>query len=675
MQWHFRTKGAGLPPQPVLKDFRNIECRDAVLAYDRIEYVMNEAGLPVSRWDGKTTKSHAVTGKDVPDERAQVPLERYVNPRQAEWPQADYVVGNPPFIGNKRMRDALGDGYVDALRRVWRDMPESADFVMYWWHHAGNLARRGDIQRFGFITTNSLTQTFNRRVVEAQLAAEPSLSLVYAIPDHPWVDSADGAAVRIAMTVGAPGSNSGRLLNVVDERQGNGEGLDVTLAERDGRVNADLTIGADVSGAQPLVANGGISSPGFKLHGAGFIVSRDKAAALGLGRVASLERHIREYRNGKDLAQTPRDVLVIDLFGLTSSEVRSHYPDVYQWVVENVKSERDHNNRKSRRDNWWTFGEPNPKLRSQLAGMSRYIATVETSKHRTFQFLDASIAPDNMLVVIAINDAYSLGVLSSQVHVCWSLAAGGTLEDRPRYNKSRCFEPFPFPIATPEQQAHIRALAEELDAHRKRQQAAHPELTLTGMYNVLEKLKSGAALTAKEKTLHELGLVSVLKSLHDELDGAVLAAYGWSDLAPLLPEAAAFADAVLARLVALNAERVAEEARGQIHWLRPAFQAPAPTPQQTSFADDAGLEASTGAAFRGASATSAIPRAPWPATLPEQVAAVARVLAETRAPLAEADLAARFTGKGPWKKRLPQLLDTLVALGRARALEDGRWMG
>jgi len=118
-----------------------------------------------------------------------------------------------------------------------------------------------------------------------------------------------------------------------------------------------------------------------------------------------------------------------------------------------------------------------------------------------------------------------------------------------------------------------------------------------------------------------------------------------------------------------------EEARGQIRWLRPAFQAPAPEPHQTSFADDAGLEASTGAASRGASATSAIPRAPWPATLPEQVAAVARVLAEARAPLAEAELAARFTGKGPWKKRLPQLLDTLVALGRARALEDGRWMG
>jgi hypothetical protein len=137
LQWHFRTRGHVMPPQPVLKDFRNIECRDAVLAYDRVEYVTDARGVPVSRWDGKTTKKHPVTGEDVPDETAQVPLERYVNPRRAEWPRADVVVGNPPFIGNKRACvQALGDGYVEALRGAWKDVPESADFVMYWWHKA-----------------------------------------------------------------------------------------------------------------------------------------------------------------------------------------------------------------------------------------------------------------------------------------------------------------------------------------------------------------------------------------------------------------------------------------------------------------------------------------------------------------------------------------------------------
>ena len=131
LQWHFRTRGQIMPPQPVLKDFQNIECRDAVLAYDRVEYVTNERGVPVASWDGKTMKKHSITGEDVPDNGARVPLEKYVNPRKAEWPSADFVIGNPPFIGNKRMRNALGDGYVEALRRTWTGVPESADFVMY----------------------------------------------------------------------------------------------------------------------------------------------------------------------------------------------------------------------------------------------------------------------------------------------------------------------------------------------------------------------------------------------------------------------------------------------------------------------------------------------------------------------------------------------------------------
>ena len=130
--------------------------------------------------------------------------------------------------------------------------------------------------------------------------------------------------------------------------------------------------------------------------------------------------------------------------------------------------------------------------------------------------------------------AYWLGAVSSYPHLCWALAAGGTLEDRPRYQNGPCFDNFPFPTSTPKQQLRIRDLAEQLDAHRNRQQTQHPDLTLTGIYNVLEKLKSGEALTTKEKVIHEQGLVTVLKQLHDELDLAVLETYGWSDLASLM---------------------------------------------------------------------------------------------------------------------------------------------
>lgn len=505
LQWHFRTRGQAQPPQPVLKDFANIECRDGVLAYERAELAQDANGLSITRWNGTGFKTHPVTGEQVPDAAALVPQWSYVNPRQADWPQADFIVGNPPFIGASTMRAALGDGYVQALRGVWKDVPESADFVMYWWQQAAEQVRAGHTRRFGFITTNSLRQTFNRRVVEQQLSAKPPLSLLFAIPDHPWVDGGDGAAVRIAMTVGVAGSLDGNLLTVADEKYITGDdAAHLELIGSNGNIHADLTVGANVSVAQSLASNTSISSRGMMLFGSGFIVTPDEAHTLGLGSIAGLERHIRTYRNGRDLTDVPRGVLVIDMFGLTSEDVRNRYPAVYQRLLERVKPERDQNNRATYRENWWIFGEPRRNFRPVLAGLSRYIATVETAKHRTFQFLDASVLPDNMLVAIASDNACHLGILSSNAHISWALTAGGTLEDRPRYNKTRCFEPFPFPGGdtglTPALQRHIADLAEQLDAHRKRRQAAHPGLTLTGIYNVLEKLRSGVPLNAKEKS-------------------------------------------------------------------------------------------------------------------------------------------------------------------------------
>lgn len=671
LQWHFRTLGSGLPSSPILKDFRNIECRDAVLAHDGFDYVMDAKGVPVTRWDGRTMKKHPVTGEQVPDESARVPLERYKSPRQAEWPEADVVVGNPPFIGASTMRAALGDGYVDALRGAWPAVPESADFVMFWWHHAAQLVAQGRLARFGFITTNSLRQTFNRRVVQGAL--DQGLHLAFAVPDHPWVDSADGAAVRIAMTIAAPGAGEGRLCSVTAEREGKGEGLDVELAEQRGSIHADLKVGADVTAAQALRANGGISSPGFKLHGAGFIVTPEEAARL------EADAPIKPYRNGRDLTDRPRDVKLIDLFGFEADEVRRRWPATYQWVLERVKPERD---AKAHTPDgagyaklWWLHGKPRSELRKMLIGLPRYIATGETAKHRVFQFLDAAIAPDNKLIVIALDDAYFLGVLSSCVQVVWAMASGSWLGvgNDSVYVKSRCFETFPFPVATAVQQARIRDLAEQIDAHRKRVLAAHDELTLTGLYNVLVKVgagdtANGAPLSAKEKAIHEKGLVAVLKSLHDELDTAVLDAYGWQDQ----PDE----QTLLERLVALNTQRRAEEATGTIRWLRADFQAPQSA--QTAI----GLEPGGSGRRNLSDVATSLPapaRAPsqqqWPSTLPDQLAAVARILTESPTAQTEAQLAASFTGKGRWKSRLPDIIKALEALGRARRLDDGRWMG
>lgn len=620
LQWHYRTRGNVQPPEPVLRDFKNIECRDAVLTAE---------GKP------------------------------------AEWPQADYVVGNPPFIGAATMRAALGDNYVDTLRAAWKEVPDSADLVMFWWHKAAALVTAGKLKRFGFITTNSLRQTFNRRVLEKHLG---QLHLTFAIADHPWVDGGDGAAVRIAMTVAVPGMGEGRLLMVTDEQAEGGEGLEVKLSEQCGLIHADLSVGANVVMALTLRANEGLANRGFQLIGAGFIVSPDETERL------EADAPIKDYRNGKDLTDRPRGVKLIDLFGYEVEEVRRRWPATYQHILTTVKPERDKNNRASYRDSWWIFGEPRKVMRATLAGLPRYIATVETAKHRVFQFLDTSIAPDNMLIAIAINDAYTLGVLSSRVHVVWALAAGGRLGvgNDPRYNKSRCFETFPFPAATTEQQTRIRDLAEQLDAYRKRVLAQHTDLTLTGLYNVLQKISAGgtAELTTKERNTYDKGLVAVLKSFHDDLDAAVFSAYGWNDLSDK-----SSADAtILERLVALNSERSAEEAQGQIRWLRPAFQAPTQT--QTPMIEP-GDNSQTPSDNPGAEEHPPAPLIPrqqqaWPASLPAQIAALANALSET--PQSESELAARFTGKGKWKTRLPELLATLATLGRARQLADGRWI-
>jgi hypothetical protein len=658
LQWHLRTHGGAHPKEPVIERFHTIENRDALIEHDGTEPVLGPDGKPATRWDGATFKTHPVTGEQVPDETATVPVVRYLNPRKTTWPKADFIVGNPPFIGAGPMRQALGDGYVEAIRGTFKALPDSIDYVMYWWDLAAATVRAGGAHQFGFITTNSLRQTFNRRVLSLHL--EAGLHLAFAVPDHPWVDSAEGAAVRIAMTVGTLDPAPGRLGLVQEERDIGEDAAQVTMAETVSTIHADLTTGADVASAVKMKANQDISNPGVKLHGAGFIVPADVAPSLTDGKPCPV---LKAYRNGKDLNDRPRGVLVIDLFGLTSETVRDTYPSIYQWVLERVKPERDANRRETRKNNWWLFGETNPKLRNQLDGLPRYIVTAETSKHRLFQFLDASILPDNRLTCVASADASHLGILSSSVHGAWALAAGGTLEDRPVYNKTLCFDPFPFPACTPEATEAVRQIAERLDAHRKRQQEQHADLTMTGMYNVLEALREGRPLTPKEKAIHDKGLVSVLREIHDELDRAVFAAYGWpSDLTD---------EQILERLVALNAERAREEEGGLVRWLRPEFQCPtaaAPAPVQEDMEIP---EAKPKKAAKGKAAPKmAVAKVPWPETTREQIQALRTALAFHGSAIAAKDLAARFQGAKP--EAVAILLEAMEALGQIRE-EDGRF--
>jgi len=669
LQWHIRARGNAAVAEPVVHDYRNIDCRDAVLAWDAQEPAHDAAGQPRTRWDGVTYKRHPVTGEPVPDEAAQVPQWRYLGARPAAWPRADFIVGNPPFIGAASMRAALGDGYVEALRAAWPEVPESSDFVMYWWQRAARQVAAGQARRMGLITTNSLRQTFNRRVVQAALAAGTHLEM--AIADHPWVDFAGNAAVRIAMSVLAPGEGEGELLTVTDERPGEFGEMQVTVKAQRGLIHADLSIGANVAATQALQSNTGLTFRGVTLMGTGFWVEPDDPL------IALEPQIVKPLRNGRDLTDKVRGVYAIDFYGHTLEAAREVFPNAYQRVLIGVKPERDQSQRASYREKWWLFAEARPDMRRALESLERFVVTPMTAKHRTFQYLPAGVLPDQGLIVFAVSDSYVLGVLSSQLHIDWALATGSRLGvgNDPRYNNSRCFETFPFPDddtgLTSELRQRIARLAEQIDQHRKRvlaPAAGHAGLTLTGLYNVLAALREGRALTAKEQAIHTQGLVGVLRELHDELDAAVRAAYG-------LP-ASATTDDVLAELVRLNARRAAEEAQGQVRWLRPAFQqapaAPADQPLPGLAPADAPEAVAEGTADAASPAAPAH-RPPWPAALPAQIRLLADTLAASATPLSLEQLAARFQGKGRWRERLPTLLDTLAALGRVQPQADGRW--
>lgn len=293
-----------------------------------------------------------------------------------------------------------------------------------------------------------------------------------------------------------------------------------------------------------------------------------------------------------------------------------------------------------------------------------------------------------MLVNIAVADSRTLAVLSSRISVIWMLGAGGTLEDRPRYNKTRTFDPFAFPAfgkVAPMLSDTLATLGERLDTFRKERIATHPHLTMTGLYNSLERLReltSGAnvpPLTEAERDIKDAGQVQVLRDLHDEIDRAVLEAYGWADLAPALvgkpgattpsphktPAQIAAEEEVLVRLVALNQARQASEAKGQIEWLRPEYQVPrlrkkAPQPDR----------AKQIASDLGGSAEGAAKPLAWPSDGLDQIRAVRSILASATTPLAPDDIARRF-GKGRSRAaRIETVLRHMVETGMVRA--DGR---
>jgi len=452
IQW-LRDNGFGDPSDPILKTLATITNMDAILAFD-------------------------ANG----------------NPIEPVWPQADYIIGNPPFLGGKRLRAELGNDYVDNLfMRYSSHIPRQADFVAYWFERARALIASGLTQRAGFIATQSIRAGASRKILEK---INQTGSIFYAQADRPWI--LDGAAVRVSMVAFDGGQEQEKRLNT---NKDDVSSLAYINTKPVSQIHSDLTEGADITSAVVLNENKHISFQGVIKVGP-FDIDAQTAMRL---QSASGNPHgkpnkdvIKRWMIADDITNRPRDMWIIDFGTTMSHDEASLYEKPFEYVKTHVKPQRDKVNRKTHREIWWRFGDTRPGMRTAIKNNSRYIVTPAVAKHRLFVWVDKDTLVAQRFCVIARDDDYFFGVLHSRIHEVWSLATSSRhgVGNDPTYNNTTCFETFPFPwppAKEPKDLPLVNAIAEaakELVEKRDRwlnpagaSEAELKKRTLTNLYN------------------------------------------------------------------------------------------------------------------------------------------------------------------------------------------------
>jgi hypothetical protein len=531
LQWRL-DKGYGFKTQPVLEPLDHIECRDAVLGADG---------------------------------------------REAAWPMADAVVGNPPFVGNKKMRAELGDLYVEALRTAYDGrVPGGADLVCYWFERARSQIERALLGAAGLVATNSIRGGANRECLDS---INKSMRIFDAWSDEPWVN--DGAAVRVSM-IAFGRSNGPTTLN----------GEAIHSIATDLRPLSDALGGDDLTLAIRLGENVACCYQGAKFVGAFAVPVALASEWLSLpinpggGRNAQV---LRQWINGMDLTRRLSARWVIDFDSNMVEAEAAMFEAPFEHLRVSVRDERLSNREERAAERWWLHQRPRPEMRVASVGLPRFIATPEVAKHRLFVFASASLLPSGSVYLIARADDATFGVLHSRLHELWSLRLGTSLEDRPRYTPTTCFETFPFPAGlSPADTAHQRTetldggalIPAELPPAVREHAAAIaraakrlvdlrdawlnppewservPEVVPLGMdhspYPDRIVAKPGNERELAKRTLTNLynQRPAWLAQAHGALDAAVAAAYGWADWTSAMAD-----DEILRRLLALNRER------------------------------------------------------------------------------------------------------------------------
>ena len=451
-------------------------------------------------------------------------------PREPEWPPADVIVGNPPFLGNKRLRTELGDKYVEAMFDLWGErVSGGADLCCYWHEKARAMVQEGRVKRVGLLATQGIRGGASRETLKR---IKESGDIFFAESDRKW--HLNGAAVQVSMVGFDDGSETRRWL---DGRPVEG-------------INANLTSGVDVTLAVPLRENVGISFMGTTKVGAFEIEAALAQRMLNAPNPDGRDNAdvVRPWMNGDDIAGRPRNMWIIDFPPDTTLEEAELYEAPFAYVAEHVQPKRIGNRRDTYRERWWVHGEARPGMRRVLAPFGRFIATPGVAKHRLFAWVDSKVLPDHALFAFARNDDYFFGVLHSRTHELWALAQGTQLREKEsgfRYTPTTCFQTFPLPWPPgqePEGSPLVEAVAEAARRlNELREGWLNPEGPLVG------------ADELKRRTLTNLynQRPAWLDTAHRRLDEAVFNAYGWP---PGLSD-----DEVLARLLALNQERAAAQ--------------------------------------------------------------------------------------------------------------------
>lgn len=537
LKWR-RDNGFANDKDPVLQDLESFLNEDALL-------------VPHFRSKAKTLKE-AQAGEHASDDALKFYTER-------EWPTADVIVGNPPFLGGKFLRRELGDEIVDALFETYGNLVEpQADLCCYWYEKARNLIEHHQCERAGLLATQGIRGGANRKTLKR---IKETGNIFFAVSDREWV--LDGANVNVSMVGFDDGSEQLRTL----------DGLPVA------GINSNLTATtADITTAHRLAANIDIAFMG-DTKGGPFDIPEEQALAM----LRAPNPHLRPnsdiivpWVNGLDVTRRPRHMFIIDFPPETPEAKVSNYEAPFQHVVMIVKPQRDES--RTTVGIYWQHERVREEMRAALKPLPRFISTVAVSKYRLFVWMTAPTLPDHAVFAFARDDDYFFGVLHSRFHEIWALRLGTRLETRPRYTPTTSFDTFPFPLPTLKEEQAIAAAAKELNELRENW-LNPPEWTMTRVlefpgsvdgpwsrfvepdadgigtvrYPRLEPRDEECAAKLKKRTLTNLynERPAWLAHAHAKLDAAVAAAYGWpADLSD---------EQILERLLALNLERAAEE--------------------------------------------------------------------------------------------------------------------